>query len=187
MRVPSLTRHASRQGLVRIAGRDYYCGHYDQPETRKKYELLIAEYLGNKHSFSNRTKANTLDDLAAASQSRQPARLHASNTTRSKGDVVQTQLHHQLLRTRYQVRLQTGMATGEGTEQGGVGNMAARAFMESQSIGTCSSNGDPRCLWSCAHRGRIRSRRYQYFEDLRQAPTRASHRGRDDTMTFPKL
>ncbi len=46
-----LCRHTSGKGVVRIAGKDYYCGKFELPESRAKNELLLAEYLANKNSF----------------------------------------------------------------------------------------------------------------------------------------
>ena len=45
-----------------IAGKDYYCGKFELPESRVKYELLLSEYLANKHSFSN-SKARLLESV----------------------------------------------------------------------------------------------------------------------------
>src|SRR4051794_34805265 len=45
-RIPSLCLHkATGQAVVRLAGRDIYCGLYGKPETQEKYDRLIAEWL----------------------------------------------------------------------------------------------------------------------------------------------
>jgi integrase len=67
MRLPKLLRHASGQGVVRIAGRDYYCGKFDDPRCETKYKLLLAEWLSNRNSFSaHKTEVRTFEDIAVA-------------------------------------------------------------------------------------------------------------------------
>ena len=44
-RLPPYTRHARGQGKVRIAGRDFYVGLYGTPESRERYERLVAEWV----------------------------------------------------------------------------------------------------------------------------------------------
>ena len=40
-RTPSLCHHkASNQGVVRINGRDHYCGTYGTPEAQAEYDRL---------------------------------------------------------------------------------------------------------------------------------------------------
>ncbi len=47
-KVPSYRHHkASGQGFVEIQGHRHYLGRHDRPETRRKYERLIAEWLAN--------------------------------------------------------------------------------------------------------------------------------------------
>ena len=47
-RLPSFRHHkASGQGFVEIQGHRHYLGRYELPETRRKYERLIAEWLAN--------------------------------------------------------------------------------------------------------------------------------------------
>lgn len=46
VRIPSLCRHkASGQAVVRLNGRDVYCGRWGSPEARERYERLVAEWL----------------------------------------------------------------------------------------------------------------------------------------------
>lgn len=66
MRVPALTKHKTGQGVVRIAGKDYYCGKHGEPDTQAKYERLISEYLANKHSFFAVKNENRIEDLVVA-------------------------------------------------------------------------------------------------------------------------
>lgn len=63
MRVPALSRHRTGQGVVRIAGKDYYCGLYESPECKRRYELLISEFLANKHSYVAASSGRTVDEL----------------------------------------------------------------------------------------------------------------------------
>src|SRR4051794_21093311 len=45
---PKLTFHkASGQGVVRLNGRDIYCGRFGSPECQVKYHRVIAEWLAN--------------------------------------------------------------------------------------------------------------------------------------------
>jgi len=47
-RVPKLCRHkASGQGVVRLDGRDFYCGAYETKEAQAEYDRLIAVFLGS--------------------------------------------------------------------------------------------------------------------------------------------
>ena len=46
--VPAYSHHrSSGQAIVRISGRDHYLGPHDSPESREKYDRLIAEWLSN--------------------------------------------------------------------------------------------------------------------------------------------
>ena len=46
--IPTYSLHrASGQAIVRLSGRDHYLGPYDSPESREKYDRLIAEWLAN--------------------------------------------------------------------------------------------------------------------------------------------
>jgi integrase len=63
MRVPKLCQHASGQSVVRILGKDYYCGKHGEPATVRKYELLIAEFISNKHSFGKNKRKNTIGSI----------------------------------------------------------------------------------------------------------------------------
>ena len=68
MRLPSLRKHKTGQGFVTILGHDYYCGVFGKPETQAKYELLLAEYLANRHSFAAVKSANvpTVQEITLA-------------------------------------------------------------------------------------------------------------------------
>jgi integrase len=63
MRIPKLTRHKRGQGVVRIRGRDYYCGKFGDPETDQVYGRLIAEYLANRTSFGPEAPSLLVSDL----------------------------------------------------------------------------------------------------------------------------
>ncbi len=45
VRLPPYARHASGQAKVRIAGKDFYLGRYEKPESRERYERLLAEWV----------------------------------------------------------------------------------------------------------------------------------------------
>jgi hypothetical protein len=46
---PKLTSHrASGQGVVRLNGRDIYCGRFDSAECQVKYHRAIADWLANR-------------------------------------------------------------------------------------------------------------------------------------------
>jgi hypothetical protein len=45
MRLPSCGKHSSGIARVTIAGKDYLFGPYGTPESKKKYQRLVAEYL----------------------------------------------------------------------------------------------------------------------------------------------
>jgi integrase len=52
-RVPGYRLHkASGQAIVTLSGRDYYLGAHGSPESRKKYNRLLAEYLASDKSPS---------------------------------------------------------------------------------------------------------------------------------------
>ena len=47
-KLPSYRRHrASSQAVITPAGRDYYLGTFDSPESRTEYDRLIQEFLAN--------------------------------------------------------------------------------------------------------------------------------------------
>lgn len=46
--IPAYSLHrSSGQAIVRISGRDHYLGPHNSPESREKYDRLIAEWLAN--------------------------------------------------------------------------------------------------------------------------------------------
>jgi len=45
VRLPPYSRHARGSAKVRIAGKDFYLGRYDTPESRQRYERLLAEWV----------------------------------------------------------------------------------------------------------------------------------------------
>ena len=48
-KLPSYCRHkASGQAVVTLNGRDHYLGEYGTPESRARYEQLIAEWVASK-------------------------------------------------------------------------------------------------------------------------------------------
>lgn len=48
MRIPKMSRHATGQARVRIAGRDHYLGLYGSPEAEARYKQLIAGMLAGQ-------------------------------------------------------------------------------------------------------------------------------------------
>jgi integrase len=45
VRLPPYARHASGQAKVRIAGKDFYLGPHGTPESRERYERVVAEWV----------------------------------------------------------------------------------------------------------------------------------------------
>ena len=46
LRIPAYRLHKPKQlAVVRLNGRDVYLGRYDSPESRERYDRLIAEWL----------------------------------------------------------------------------------------------------------------------------------------------
>ncbi|MFO0891083.1 MAG: site-specific integrase [Isosphaeraceae bacterium] len=53
-RVPSYRHHRARNlAVVTLAGKDFYLGRYDSPESHAEYRRLIAEYLAHGHVRPN--------------------------------------------------------------------------------------------------------------------------------------
>jgi integrase len=49
LKIPKLSHHKnSGQGVVRLNGKDHYLGKFGDPETKRKYDTLIAEWLANR-------------------------------------------------------------------------------------------------------------------------------------------
>ena len=47
-RLPSYRLHKpSGQGVVTLGGKDYYCGAYDAPASKRRYQELVAQWLAN--------------------------------------------------------------------------------------------------------------------------------------------
>ncbi len=47
-RLPKLTHHkASGNGVVRLGGRDHYCGRFGTPECQAKYLRVVSEWIAN--------------------------------------------------------------------------------------------------------------------------------------------
>lgn len=61
--VPSYRRHATGLGVVRLNGRDVYLGTYDTPESRRRYDVAIAEWLAAGRSLPVAPEALTLAEL----------------------------------------------------------------------------------------------------------------------------
>jgi hypothetical protein len=60
--IPSYRLHkASGQAIVTLSGRDYYLGGHGSPESRKKYNRLLAEYLASDKSPSFGTSPEELN------------------------------------------------------------------------------------------------------------------------------
>jgi hypothetical protein len=66
--LPSYRLHkASGQAVVTLAGHDHYLGQYDSPESRQKYDQLIAEWLaGGRSAIIEPHVALTVTELLAA-------------------------------------------------------------------------------------------------------------------------
>jgi integrase len=57
--VPALSHHkASGQGVVRLNGRDVYCGRFDTPECQANYHRTISEWLANGRCLPGSTDEN---------------------------------------------------------------------------------------------------------------------------------
>ena len=62
-RKPSYLLHQrSGQARVRIDGKDHYLGPYESPESRERYDALIAQWMARSGDTSQYTL--TIDDLA---------------------------------------------------------------------------------------------------------------------------
>jgi len=46
-RIPKLRKHKTGQGVVRLNGRDFYCGRYGQSETEEKYHRIVSEWIAS--------------------------------------------------------------------------------------------------------------------------------------------
>ncbi|MBM3967998.1 MAG: site-specific integrase [Planctomycetes bacterium] len=56
MRIPGYRLHrGSGRAIVTLCGKDFYLGRHGTPESKRKYERLIAEYLSNRETFLART------------------------------------------------------------------------------------------------------------------------------------
>ena len=56
--VPRLQFHkASGQGRVHLCGTDFYCGKWNSPECKAKYDRLIAEWLHNGRRLPDTAKS----------------------------------------------------------------------------------------------------------------------------------
>ena len=68
MRLPSYRKHSSGCARVTIAGKDFLLGPHGSPESKRKYQRLIAEYLAGDRSSSFGTPAVelTLIELLAS-------------------------------------------------------------------------------------------------------------------------
>ncbi len=64
-RLPSLQLHqASGRGVVRINGKDYYCGEYGTPQCQKEYNRIVAEWLSGSPPASSRPGLTIMELLA---------------------------------------------------------------------------------------------------------------------------
>ena len=68
VRFPALGRHkATGRAVVRIDGRDFYCGAFGTPEAQRAYESLIAQWIaGGRRMPSAAESGLTIAQLAAA-------------------------------------------------------------------------------------------------------------------------
>ena len=68
MRLPSYRKHGSGCARVTIEGKDFLLGPFGSPESKRKYQRLIAEYLAGDRSSSFGTPAVelTLIELLAS-------------------------------------------------------------------------------------------------------------------------
>src|SRR5262249_45682084 len=58
--VPKLVHNkASGRGVVRLNGRDIYCGKFGTPECEAKYHAVVAEWLTNNRQPPGQTMSNT--------------------------------------------------------------------------------------------------------------------------------
>lgn len=67
MRIPKYTRHATGQGKARVDGKDFYFGPYEDPESKRRYQLWLASYLEKgvpeKTSKRSNSKGTTIGQL----------------------------------------------------------------------------------------------------------------------------
>lgn len=50
-RIPSYRHHRpTGQAVVRLDGRDHYLGRFGTPESRQRYDRLIAEWITARHA-----------------------------------------------------------------------------------------------------------------------------------------
>ncbi len=65
-RVPTLTRHKrTGQGYVRLNGRCYYLGRYEDPETQARYHQRIAEWMARGRQLPVEQEAITVLELCS--------------------------------------------------------------------------------------------------------------------------
>ena len=61
VRLPSYRLHkASGQGITNIRGKDFYFGPFQDPESRRKYNKLLAEYLASNRSTAFQVQADEI-------------------------------------------------------------------------------------------------------------------------------
>ena len=58
---PSYRYHVSGQARVTLAGRDFFLGEYESPESKAKYYALLAEYNANGKQPPESTPAQLAD------------------------------------------------------------------------------------------------------------------------------
>ena len=64
-RIPKLQLHKrSGRGVVRLDGKDFYCGEYGTKACEKEYNRLIAEYLAGNPLSVDRSGCSILELLA---------------------------------------------------------------------------------------------------------------------------
>jgi len=101
---PAPRYHLSCHSVVTIAGRDFYLGPYDSPESIARYAALIAVYQNNGLKLPDGFEFATVDPQVAAmiglfpmmvtQQSGQPIRVrHVTAASRELGNLRYTDSH----------------------------------------------------------------------------------------------
>ena len=67
-KVPTYCCHkASRQAVVHLDGQDIYLGRFGTPESRERYNRIVAEWLANGRRLSTRSRSGpTVVELCAS-------------------------------------------------------------------------------------------------------------------------
>ena len=66
-KIPAYRLHKARNlAVVRIDGKDVYLGEYDSPESKVKYERVVADWLKSHHELSEAGANITVCELMAS-------------------------------------------------------------------------------------------------------------------------